>query len=182
MYGLFTFAASLSTLGAALFMRNMADRSALRKASAALVVGISQAVVSHNSGVLIWAAISITLLVIWLLDGRTRLALRYGLILNAIITILFVCWLPLLLEDWQLAKTATNWMPPLGLKVLTEELGRLFAPKVLEALSYRAAAIMAMAVVLVALVGASLWRHDRRAVVFCVLIGILPVLLAAGTT
>lgn len=174
MYGLLTFAGALSFWGAALFMRNMARPPALRKASFILVIGISLAVASHNIGVLVWAAISTTLLVIWLVDGRPRPALLYGLVLNGIIAILFLCWLPFLLEDWQIARTATNWMPPLGLKVAAEELGRLFAPKVLEALSYRAGAIAAAAVALIALLGTYSWRHDRHAVLFCVLIGIPP--------
>ena len=179
MYGLLTFAGALSFWGAALFMRNMARPPALRKASFILVIGISLAVASHNIGVLVWAAISTTLLVIWLVDGRPRPALLYGLVLNGIIAILFLCWLPFLLEDWQIARTATNWMPPLGLKVAAEELGRLFAPKVLEALSYRAGAIAAAAVALIALLGTYSWRHDRHAVLFCVLIGILPIALSA---
>jgi uncharacterized membrane protein len=180
MYGLLTFAGALSVWGAALFMRNMARPPALRKASVILVIGISLAVASHNTGLLVWAAISTTLLIIWLVDSRPRPALLYGLVLNGIIAILFLCWLPLLLEDWQIARTATNWMPPLGLKGAAEELGRLFAPKVLEALSYRAGAVAAATVALIALLGTYSWRYDRRAVLFCVLIGILPIALSAA--
>jgi mannosyltransferase len=179
MYAQFAFAAAFSVWGAALFMRNMAQRQPLRKAAIILVIGISLMLASHNTGVLVWAAISTTLLIIWLLDGQPQPAFRYGLIFNGIIAILFLCWLPLLLEQWQIAKTATAWMPPLGLKVAAEALGPLFAPKIEQALSYRAAAATAAAVVLIALAGAYFWRHDRRAVLFCVLIGILPITLSA---
>ena len=179
MYAQFTFAAGLSVWGAALFMRNMAQPLWLRKATIMLAIGISLALVSHNTGVLVWVAISTTLLIIWLLDGQPRPALRYGLIFNGILAILFLCWLPLLLEQWQIAKMATAWMPPLGLKVAAEALGPLFAPKMQEALSYRAAAVAAAMMVLIALVGAYFWRHDRRAVLFCALIGILPITLSA---
>jgi hypothetical protein len=98
---------------------------------------------------------------------------------NGIIAILFLCWLPWLLKQWQIAKKATAWMPQLSLKVVAEALGPLFAPKILEALSYRAAAGTAAVVALTALAGAYFWRHDRRAVLFSVLIGILPVTLVA---
>jgi mannosyltransferase len=179
MYAQFMFAAALSVWGAALFMRNMEQPLRLRKAAIILVIGISLMLASHNTGVLVWVAISTTLLIIWLLDGQPRPALRYGLIFNGIIAILFFCWLPLLLEQWQIAKTVTAWMPPLGLKVAAGALGPLFAPKIQEALSYRAAAVTAAVMVLIALVGAYFWRHDRRAVLFCVLIGILPVALSA---
>ena len=180
MYSLLTFAAALGIWGAALFMRNMTSVAILRRASVILVVGISLAIASYDTGVLVWTAISVTLFIIWLLNGRPAPALRYGLIFNGIIAILFLFWLPFLLEQWQIAQTATNWMPPLSAKVVAEALGPLFAPKIEQALSYRAAAFVAAVVVLIALLGAFCWRHDRRAIVFCVLIGTIPVASAAA--
>jgi mannosyltransferase len=180
MYALLTFAGALSVWGAALFMRNMTRPPPLRTASIVLVIGISLAIATHNAGLLLWAAITATLVIIWMVVGRPWPAFRYGLVFNGTIAILFFCWLPLLLRDWQVAQTATSWMPPLGLKVTAEELGRLFAPKILEALSYQSAAVAAAAVALIALLGAYSWRHDLCAALFCVLIGIFPIVLAAG--
>jgi mannosyltransferase len=176
IYALLVFAAAIAIWGAARFVDGMTRPSALRAALPLFAGGTILAMASQNTGVLLWGTLAAVTAVAWFLGGRPRPAAKYWLLYNGLVSIAFALWLPYLLNQLKNAQVMVR-MWPVSVHTLTASLGPLFAPKITEVAPILAP-VAAIGVAAIALAGMWAWHGRRLALVFCVSVGILPVIIS----
>jgi uncharacterized membrane protein len=170
MYPLLVFAAGLGFWGAARFICDMYDRAGLRRATMLLSAGGVLALASHNTGGILVATLSATIAAAWMLEGRPRSAPFYWLVFNLAVALPLGAWLPFLIRQAHTAMLATAWISPIDLNDIAIQIGPLFAQRIPSAAA-------GIAVLLVAGIGVSACRRNRKSLLLCVLGIAIPIAL-----
>lgn len=179
MYALLVFAAAIAIWGASRFIDGMTNPGALRTALPLSVGGTILAMASQNTALLLWITLAAAMAIIWILGGRSRSAVRCWLLYNGLVAIAFALWLPYLLHQWKVVQGEATFSP-VSFNYLISSLGPLFAPKISEVMQPILASVVAISIAAIALAGVYTWRGSRLGLVFCLLVGSLPIIMSVS--